>query len=117
VIEEKAQELGRLIGQSEDYKALKRARDGLEGVQELDAKFEELQQVAARLEKAMAEGAEPPQADGEAYQRLLGEVQSDSRYQSLVAAQANFDKLMLKVQDQIMEGIKKGSESVIITLD
>jgi hypothetical protein len=34
-----------------------------------------------------------------------------------VAAQANFDKLMLRVQDQIMEGIKKGSESVIITLD
>jgi hypothetical protein len=24
---------------------------------------------------------------------------------------------MLRVQDQIMEGIKKGSESVIITLD
>ncbi len=101
MIEEKAQELGRLIGQSDDYKALKRARDGLEGVEELDAKFEELQLVAARLEKAMAEGAEPEQADG----------------QSLVAAQANFDKLMLRVQDQIMEGIKKGSESVIITLD
>jgi cell fate (sporulation/competence/biofilm development) regulator YlbF (YheA/YmcA/DUF963 family) len=85
VIEEKARELGRLLGQSEDYKALARAREGLEGVEELDAKFEELQQVAAR--------------------------------QSLVAAQANFDKLMLRVQDQIMEGIKKGSESVIITLD
>ncbi len=41
MIEEKAQELGRLIGQSDDYKALKRARDGLEGVEELDAKFEE----------------------------------------------------------------------------
>lgn len=117
MIEEKAQELGRLIGQSEDYKALERARDGLEGVAELDVKFEELQQVAARMESAMAEGTEPPQADGEAYQRLLAEVQSDSRYQSMVAAQANFDKLMLRVQDQIMEGIKKGSESLIITLD
>lgn len=117
MIEERARELGRLIGQSDDYKAIKRARDGLEGVAELDAKFEQLQQVTARLEEAMAQGAEPAQADGEAYERLLGEVQSDSRYQSMVAAQANFDKLMLRVQDQIMEGIKKGSESVIITLD
>jgi cell fate (sporulation/competence/biofilm development) regulator YlbF (YheA/YmcA/DUF963 family) len=117
VIEEKAQELGRLIGQSDDYKALKRARDGLDGVPELDAKLEELQQVAARMEKAVAEGAEPAQADGEAYERLLREVQSDSRYQSMVAAQANFDKLMLRVQDQIMEGIRKGSESLIITLE
>jgi len=117
VIEAKAQELGRLIGQSEDFKALKRARDALEGVAELDAKLEELQQVAARMEKSMMEGAEPAQADRETYEGLLGQVQSDSRYQGMVAAQANFDKLMLRVQDQIMEGIKKGSESMIITLE
>ncbi len=117
MIEAKALDLGRLIGQSEDYKMLKRAREELEGDKELEAKFEELQQVAVRLERAMGEGKEPESADGEAYERLLSEVQSDSRYQRLVAAQANFDKLMLRVQEQIMEGIRKGAESVIITLD
>jgi hypothetical protein len=46
----------------------------------------------------------------------VGEVQSDPAYQQLVAAQSNFDKLMLKVQEQIMEGMRKGAESRIITL-
>jgi hypothetical protein len=33
-----------------------------------------------------------------------------------VAAQTNFDKLMIRVNDQIMEGIRKGAASPIITL-
>jgi hypothetical protein len=33
-----------------------------------------------------------------------------------VAAQSNFDKLMVRVNEQIMEGIRRGSASPIITL-
>jgi hypothetical protein len=33
-----------------------------------------------------------------------------------VSAQENFDKVMLRVNDWIFEGIKKGSASSIITL-
>ena len=72
--------------------------------------------MAQALEKKVAEGQEPEPAEAEEYNKLLGEVQSDASYQGLVAAQSNFDKFMLRVQDQILEGIRKGAESPIITL-
>ena len=68
------------------------------------------------LERVTAEGKEPPTEDVAEYDRVFGEVQADPRYQQLVAAQANFDKLMLRVQQRIAEGMKKGAESSIITL-
>ena len=47
---------------------------------------------------------------------LVGKVQSHGTYQQVVAAQANFDKLMMKVNEWILDGIKQGSQSRIITL-
>jgi hypothetical protein len=43
-------------------------------------------------------------------------VQSNSVYQQAVAAQENFDKLMMQVNGWIAEGIKSGAVSPIITL-
>jgi len=37
-------------------------------------------------------------------------------YQQMVAAQANFEKLMAKINARIYDGMKKGSASPIITL-
>jgi hypothetical protein len=34
----------------------------------------------------------------------------------MVAAQANFDKLMVRVNEYILDGIRKGAASPIITL-
>ena len=113
---EKAQELGRMIGQGEEFKALQRAREALEEKKELEGKLKGLEGLAAHLEKALAEGKKPEPGDEQEYERLVGEVQSDPAYQQLVAAQSNFDKLMLRVQEQIMEGMRKGAESRIITL-
>ncbi len=50
------------------------------------------------------------------YDSLVSAVQAEPSYQGVVAAQSNFDKLMAKVNAEIMEGIKKGAESPIITL-
>jgi hypothetical protein len=47
---------------------------------------------------------------------LLGTVQSSPIYQAFVAAQANFDKLMTRLNEQLFEGIRLGAESRIITL-
>ena len=47
---------------------------------------------------------------------LLAQVQSKATYQRLVAAQENFDKVMSRVNDWILEGIERGSASPIITL-
>ena len=116
MIEEKAQELGRLIGQGEEFRALQRAREGMADHKDLDGRLQQLDKLAGQLEQRMAAGEQPEQGDQAEYERLLGEIQSDARYQQLVAAQSNFDKLMLRVQEQIMEGMRKGADSRIITL-
>lgn len=116
LVTEKAKELGRVVGQSEEYKALKRARQQIEEARELRDKLDRLQSVAEQLERSATQGNEPAEDQVEQYESLLGEIQSDSRYQHLVAAQTNFDKLMVKVNEHIAEGMRKGSESPIITL-
>jgi hypothetical protein len=47
---------------------------------------------------------------------LLGQVQGQAVYQRLVSAQENFDKLMARVNDWIVDGIERGATSSIITL-
>ena len=42
--------------------------------------------------------------------------QGNATYQRLVVAQENYDKIMMKVNDWIVDGIKKGATSSIITL-
>ncbi len=116
MIEEKAQEIGRLIGQGEEFRALQRAREGMAGHEDLDDRLQRLDKLAGQLEQRLAAGEQPEQGDQAEYERLLGEIQGDPRYQQLVSAQSNFDKLMLRVQEQIMEGMRKGADSRIITL-
>lgn len=116
MIAEKAVELGRLIGQSEEYKALKRAEGRLTDTPDLRRQLERLRQLADSLERRVAEGDPPTEADATAYDDLLSAIQVDPVYQGVVAAQANFDKLMVKVNQQILEGIAKGAASPIITL-
>lgn len=116
MIKDKAIELGRLVGQSEEYKALRRARQTVEETTDLRDKLDRLQRVAEGIERTSVQGEEPAETDVQDYDALLSEIQTDSRYQQLVAAQTNFDKLMLKVHEHMAEGIRKGAESPIITL-
>ena len=95
MIEDKARELGRLIGQSPEYQAVKRANDALGQ-----------DSGAVALLKQMEKDLDA----------LLGQVQSQSAYQRLVSAQENFDKTMGKVNDWIVDGIERGAASPIITL-
>jgi hypothetical protein len=47
---------------------------------------------------------------------LLTQIQGRATYQRLLVAQENFDKIMGRVNDWILEGIEKGATSSIITL-
>jgi cell fate (sporulation/competence/biofilm development) regulator YlbF (YheA/YmcA/DUF963 family) len=116
VIDETAQQLGKLIGQGEEYRALLRARDAVEEDKGLREKLRRLEELAGTVQQKVAQGQEPEPAEAEEYERLFGEVQSSPSYQQLVAAQSNFDKVMHHVQEQIMEGMRKGGQSRIITL-
>lgn len=113
---EKATELGRLVGQSEEYQALKRAHEAVRDQDALRGGMDELTGLAQQIEESVAREQEPPPEAVERYNTLLGEIQSQPAYQRVVASQTNFDKLMLKVDEQIREGIKTGAASRIITL-
>jgi hypothetical protein len=43
-------------------------------------------------------------------------VQGHRVYQAVAVAQENFDKLMMRANEWILDGIKKGAQSPIITL-
>jgi hypothetical protein len=47
---------------------------------------------------------------------LLSQIQVTPTYQRLVVAQENFDKVMSRVNEWILQGIEKGAASPIITL-
>lgn len=116
MLDQKGRELGRLIGQSSEYQSLKRANEELNGDQEavrLLRRMEELRVTAQR----MIERGESPSAEMETeLDDLLTKVQVSPAYQRAIASQENFDKLMMKVNGWIAEGIKSGAASPIITL-
>ena len=116
MIDDKAQELGRLLGQTEEYQALKRANDRMREETEVLKQLAEVERLAIEIERGAQAGVEPSKEQVEAYDRALHAVQAHPVYQQVVAAQANFEKLMAKVNERIFEGIKKGAASPIITL-
>jgi len=115
-IDKRADELGRLVGQSEEYQAWRQAEERLTADDQLRQSLDRLAQLqVAAAEKA--EHGEPPTAEQQAeLDALWSKVQVSPLYQSYISARTNFDKMMYRVNETILEGMKKGSESRIITL-
>jgi cell fate (sporulation/competence/biofilm development) regulator YlbF (YheA/YmcA/DUF963 family) len=116
MIEDKAKELGRLIGQSAEYQAVKRANDALGLDSAAVALLKKMEQLRLNAQQMIQRGERPTEEMEKELDDLLGQVQGQSVYQRLVAAQENFDKLMARVNDWIVEGIERGATSSIITL-
>ena len=116
MIDDKALELGRLLGQSEEYRALVRATDRMKEDAECQRLLAEVERVAQQIDRAAQAGQEPNKEQVEHYDRALETAQANAVYQQVVAAQANFEKLMARMNARIYEGIKKGAASPIITL-
>ena len=116
MLEDKAEELGRLLGQTEEYKALRRASDRLREDAAVQKIIAEAERLAQEIERSAQQGQEPTKDQVEQYDTALQSVQGHPVYQQMVAAQANFEKLMSKINARIYDGMKKGSASPIITL-
>ena len=116
MIETKAKDLGRLIGQSPEYQAVKRANDALGQDAAAVALLKQMEQLRIDAQQMIQRGERPTEQMEKDLDTLLGQVQSQTAYQRLVSAQENFDKLMSKVNDWIVDGIEKGATSSIITL-
>src|SRR5678816_3650774 len=116
LIEEKAKDLGRLIGQANEYKEVKRASDALNEDKETVTLLQRMEQLRVNAQRMMQRGERPSEEMERQLDSLLGEVQGRAAYQRLLVAQENFDKIMGRVNDWILEGIEKGATSSIITL-
>lgn len=116
MLDEKARELGRLIGQSPEYQAVKRANDALNGDRDAVALLSQMDELRERAQRMIERGQNPTPDMEQQLDELLGKVQVNPNYQRAVAAQENFDKTMLQVNNWITEGIRKGATSSIITL-
>jgi cell fate (sporulation/competence/biofilm development) regulator YlbF (YheA/YmcA/DUF963 family) len=116
MLEEKARELGRVIGQSPEYQAVKRSSDALNGDREAVAILQQMEKVRLDAQKMVQRGEQPTAEMEQQLDDLLSKVQTNPVYQRAIVAQENFDKVMYQVNNWIMEGMKKGATSSIITL-
>jgi cell fate (sporulation/competence/biofilm development) regulator YlbF (YheA/YmcA/DUF963 family) len=116
MLEDKAIELGRLIGQSPEYQAVKRANDALSGDRDAVTLLQRLEQLRTEAQRMIEQGETPSPDMDKQLDDLLSSIQGRAVYQRAVAAQENFDKIMLRVNNWILDGIKRGATSSIITL-
>ena len=116
MIEDKAKELGRLIGQSSEYQAVKRASDSLNEDKDTVSFLQRMEQLRVDAQRMMQRGERPTEEMEKQLDELLNQVQGRATYQRLLVAQENFDKVMTRANDWILEGIEKGAASPIITL-
>ncbi|HEU4699511.1 MAG TPA: YlbF family regulator [Gemmatimonadales bacterium] len=116
MIWDKAQELGRLIGQSNEFQALRRAEQALRDDRDTVAKLDQIQTLARQIDQQMATGQLPEQTVTDEYEQAVRALETSVTGQAYVTARANFEKLMAKVNEQISQGMEKGATSSIITL-
>jgi len=116
VLEDRAKELGRLIGQSSEYQAVKRANDALGADADAVAVLKQMEQIRRDAQIMIEKGEHPTQEMEQQLDELLLKVQGSPVYQSVMVAQENFDKVMVRVNEWILDGIRRGAASPIITL-
>jgi cell fate (sporulation/competence/biofilm development) regulator YlbF (YheA/YmcA/DUF963 family) len=114
LIFEKAEDLGRVISQMPEYAYLQAAHREIGDDREATETLNRLRGLQEGLLGAIQRGEQPSAEQEEEYAKLQEEIQQSTRYQALISAQANFDKLMERIHQFIGQGIKKGEESRII---
>jgi cell fate (sporulation/competence/biofilm development) regulator YlbF (YheA/YmcA/DUF963 family) len=116
MLEEKAKELGRMIGQSSEYQAVKKSSDALNVDREAVTILQQMEKVRQEAQQLIQRGEQPTVEMEQQLDDLLMKVQGNPVYQRAISAQENFDKVMYQVNNWIMDGMKKGATSSIITL-
>ena len=116
MIWEKAQDLGRLIGQTPEYQALRRAEVELREDKDTVAKLDAIKTLAAKVDQAVSSGQMPDAEMTKSYEEAVRALELSGAGQAYVVARANFEKVMFKVNELIGKGIEEGATTKIITL-
>ncbi len=115
-LEEKAGELGRMIGQSTEYQTVRKASEALNNERELVEILQRMEGLRVQAQQMIERGEQPTAEMEQELDGMLERVQQSVLYQNVAVAQENFDKLMMRVNEWILAGIRKGAQSSIITL-
>ena len=74
----------------------------------------QMEKIRQDAQAMIDRGEEPTPEMEQQLDTLLQQVQVNSAYQAAISAQDNFDKLMLRVNQWIADGIRTGATSSII---
>ena len=116
MIDDKAMDLGRLIGQANEYQAMRRAELALKEDTATVAQLDAIQTLARQIDQLVTQGQMPDDAMTQSYEDAVRALETSVVGQAYVVARANFDKLMTRVNQQISAGMEKGATSNIIML-
>lgn len=105
-----------MIGQSAEYQAVKRANEALNEDREVVASLQRMDTLRNDAQQMIEKGTQPTAEMEQELDTLLSKVQGNMIYQRVIVTNENFDKVMMQVNQWILDGIKKGATSSIITL-
>jgi cell fate (sporulation/competence/biofilm development) regulator YlbF (YheA/YmcA/DUF963 family) len=113
-IMEKARDLGNALARSDEYQALRRAMEAVDEDRELVELRNRIEKLEGQLETSIRAGQEPPEELRQEYSDVAEALQAKPAFQRVIAAQANFEKVMYKVNETVANGIEEGARSRII---
>ena len=111
---EMANDLGKAIARTDEYQALRRALSAADDDRELTELRNGMERLEQEISTAVRAGTEPSDETKAQYESTFARLQVNPGYQRVAVAQANFDKVLLKVNQTISEGMESAAESKII---
>ena len=109
-----AGDLGEALGRTDEYQALRRAARAVDEDREVAQLRKSLEELEAKVVARLRSGNEVDDVTRSGYEKAAEALQVRPEYQRLVAAQANYDKLLARVNDTIARGIETGASGRII---
>lgn len=111
---EMAKELGQAMARTDEFQALRRAITAADDDRELTELRNTMAALEGQIAAAVRAGKEPEEAVKTDYESTFTRLQANPTYQRLAVAQANFDKVLVRVNETISQGMESAAESRII---
>jgi len=109
-----AKELGGALARTDEYQALRKASEAVDEERDLVELRNRIRELETQVEATLRAGKQPEDDVAKAYEEAAAELQAMPIFQRLIAAQANFDKMMYKVNETMAQGLEEGAQSRII---
>lgn len=111
-----AANLGRTLGHTAEYRALREAMAAADDDRELVELRNRLGRLEEHIGSFLHRGEEPGEELAAEYEDVFSRLQAKATYQRLVAGQANFDRILTRVNEQITRGLEEAGQSRIVLL-